>query len=181
MREVKFLWLLVIGIFLFTAAVFAADQHKFVGVATCKMCHKAQFDVWVTTKHSKAMETLKSEAAAKFAKDKGLTKPAAESDECLKCHETGHGTDAALLDPKFDKSQGVQCEACHGAGGDYKAMATMKDKAKAVAAGLNPIAVADGSAEKLCVKCHNAESPTFKGFKFQEYWDKIKHPKPAAK
>ncbi len=161
MRDSKLFLVLVITL-VFSAAAFAAD-HKYVGVAACKMCHKAQYDVWAGTPHAKAMQ------AAKVADDP----------KCLKCHQTAFGVDAALLDPKFDKSLGVQCEACHGAGGDYKAMATMKDKAKAAAAGLNTISVADGSAEKFCVKCHNSESPTFKGFKFEEAWAKIKHPKPA--
>lgn len=158
-----------------------AADHKYVGVATCKMCHKAQFDVWTTTLHSKAMETLKTEAATKIGTAKGLKVPASEAPECVKCHMTGAGAAAALLDAKFDKNLGVQCESCHGAGGDYKAIVTMKDHAKSVAAGLNQLSVADGTAEKMCVKCHNSESPTFKGFNFKESWEKIKHTKPAAK
>jgi excinuclease UvrABC ATPase subunit len=150
------------------------------------MCHKgaakgSQFETWEASKHAKAMEILKSEAATKIATQKGLKVAASEAAECAKCHSTGHGADASLFDAKFDKNMGVQCEACHGAGNDYKAMAVMKDRAKSIAAGMNPIAVADGTAEKHCVKCHNSESPTFKGFNFKESWEKIKHPKPAAK
>lgn len=174
--------LLVFGVIavlvLCTVAAQAVD-HKYIGAGACKMCHKSQFDVWAASPHAKAMETLKSEAAAKAATAKGVKVPASEAPECLKCHETGFGADAALLDAKFDKNMGVQCESCHGAGGDFKAIGSMKDHAKAVEAGLNPLSVADGSAEKHCVKCHNSESPSFKGFKFAEYWDKIKHPKPA--
>lgn len=162
MRDSKLFLVLLIALVFSATAAFAVD-HKFVGVGTCKMCHKAQYEVWAGSAHAKAMQ------AAKVADDP----------KCIKCHQTAFGADAALLDPKFDKTQGVQCEACHGAGGDYKAMASMKDHAKAVAAGLNPIKVADGSAEKLCVTCHNAQSPTFKGFKFEEYWAKIKHGLPA--
>ena len=69
----------------------------------------------------------------------------------------------------------MQCEACHGPGGDYKAMNVMKDKALAVAAGM---IVPD---EKTCLKCHNAESPTFKSFDFKTAYAKIAHPRPAAK
>jgi len=36
----------------------------------------------------------------------------------------------------------------------------------------------DENNEELCKKCHNEESPTFKGFKFDEMWTKIKHDKP---
>jgi hypothetical protein len=28
---------------------------------------------------------------------------------------------------------------------------------------------------KMCEKCHNSESPTFKGFKMAEMWAKIEH------
>ena len=32
--------------------------------------------------------------------------------------------------------------------------------------------------EKACLKCHNAESPTFKAFNFAEMSKKIAHPTP---
>jgi hypothetical protein len=34
--------------------------------------------------------------------------------------------------------------------------------------------------EALCRSCHNEESPTFKGFNYEEYLAKIAHPVPAA-
>jgi Cytochrome c554 and c-prime len=173
----------IIFSFVFICLVFSglaiSADHKYVGVATCKMCHKAQFEVWGTTLHSKAMETLKSPEAQKIAQQKGLKTSAAESPQCTKCHETAADAPPAMLDAKFDKTMGVQCETCHGAGSDYKSMTVMKDHAKAVEAGMAPIKVADGSAEKQCVQCHNSESPTFKDFKFQSFWEKIKHPKKA--
>lgn len=88
---------------------------------------------------------------------------------------TGYGQDASLFDAKFDMKDGVQCEACHGPGSDYKTMSVMKDKEKAVAAGL---VLGD---EKLCKTCHNEESPTFdkeKGFDYQAMWALIAHPMP---
>jgi hypothetical protein len=158
----------------------AADAHKYVGVAACKPCHQSdkqgkQFDIWKASKHAEAYKTLESPEANDIAKKKGLTKPAAESPECLKCHVTGYAADKALFTEKFVVKDGIQCEACHGAGSDYKAMNIMKDKTKAMAAGL--IAAKDDP--KLCTQCHNEESPTFKAFTYQEYWDKVKHPIPA--
>jgi len=76
----------------------------------------------------------------------------------------------------FDAKEGVQCESCHGAGSAYKSMATMKDKAKAMAAGLN-MYKDDAAIEALCVTCHNDKSPTHKAFNFKEMWPKIKHAK----
>ena len=34
--------------------------------------------------------------------------------------------------------------------------------------------------EKTCTTCHNEESPTFKGFDFATYNEKIAHPNPQA-
>lgn len=178
-------------ILLFSGLVLAQEkaaaekvQHSYVGVKACGMCHKTekqgqQLTVWEGSKHSQAFEVLKSEKAAAIAKEKGLETPAYESAECLKCHVTEYGVAAELLDAKYVSNMGVQCESCHGAGSDYKKMSIMKDREASIQNGMNAIAVSDGSAEKRCVTCHNENSPTFKGFKFDEMWKQIAHPIPA--
>ncbi len=180
----RFITLSLMCSFLVSASLIAQNpkdaSHKYIGVSQCAMCHKTekagkQFDIWKASKHSQAYVTLTTDKANEIAKAKGLTKPAAESPECLKCHVAGYGLDAALFDKKFDMKDGVQCEVCHGPGSDYKSLPVMKDRAKAIAAGLN-ISKDD---PKLCEKCHNSESPNFKEFKYKEMWDKIKHPVPA--
>ena len=148
------------------------------------MCHKSakrgnQYGKWLETKHAKAYEALKSEAAVKAAKGRGIDKPPSEAPACLKCHTTGYGADPSQFAASFKLEDGVQCEACHGPGKDYKKKSIMKDREQAIANGLNPIKVEDGTAEKWCVRCHNEESPNFKGFNFKEYFAKIKHPRPA--
>jgi competence protein ComGC len=148
--------------------------NKYVGVKTCSMCHKAQLAVWEKSKHAEAIKTLSSPKAAEIAKAKGLKKAAAESEECLSCHMIT--AKAAEVDKNFDAKQGVQCETCHGAGSAYKAMSTMKDKAKAVAVGMTEYKD-EAAIEKQCKTCHNEKSPTFKEFKFKEAWAKVKHPK----
>jgi len=157
----------------------AADANKYVGVKTCSMCHKAdktgnQFAIWSKTAHAEAYKVLTGEKAAAIAKAKDI-KNAAESQECLGCH----GQVDAKLVGAYDMKDGVQCETCHGAGSAYKTMATMKDKAKAIAAGLHEFKDA-AAIEKFCKTCHNEKSPTNKEFKFAESWAKIKHavPKP---
>jgi hypothetical protein len=125
------------------------------------------FDKWMETKHSKAMAALKTD------KEDNTT-----NEKCLKCHTTGYGVggyDAMkeLQDP--EKLGAVGCEACHGPGSEYKSLTVMKDKTKAVAAGL---IIPDA---KTCTRCHNSESPTFKGeFKFDEMFAKIKHSIPDS-
>jgi excinuclease UvrABC ATPase subunit len=152
--------------------------NKYVGVKTCSPCHKSgakgnQAGIWQKSKHAGAFKSLLSEKAVAIAKEKGLKKPASESPECLDCH-VGK-IDAKLAAASFDPKDGVQCETCHGAGSTYKSMAIMKDKVKAIAAGL--IEYKDEAAtEKLCKTCHNEKSPTFKEFKFKDMWAKIKHP-----
>ena len=153
----------------------AVAQNKYVGVKMCAPCHKAdktgnQFGVWSKTPHAEAYKTLTGPKAAEIAKAKGI-KNAAEAPECLECHGA---VDAKLVD-KYDVKDGVQCETCHGAGSAYKTMATMKDKAKAIAAGMTEFKDA-AAIEKFCKTCHNEKSPTYKAFKFEESWAKIKHP-----
>lgn len=152
----------------------ALAQNKYVGVKMCGICHKgdkkgAQLEIWQKSKHAEAYKTLTGAKAAEIAKAKGLKKAANESPECLGCH-------AITADPKL-LADGVQCESCHGAGSAYKSV--MKDKAKAIAAGLTDFK--DTAAiEKVCKSCHNEKSPTHKGFKFDEMWAKIKHPEPKG-
>lgn len=183
----KYLYvLLLISLPFFLMAQEGSPKAQYVGVKKCKTCHKKveqgeQFRIWSESKHAQAFETLKSEKAAQIAKEKGLSKPAYESPECLKCHVTAYDAPAEMLAATFKKEDGVQCETCHGAGSLYKKKKIMKDRELAIQNGLNPISVKDGSAEKLCRKCHNEESPTFKEFNFKERWEKIAHPVPAKK
>jgi hypothetical protein len=154
-------------------------EHKYIGAKKCSMCHKTeakgnQFAKWQASKHAKAFATLASEKALAIAKEKGLAKPPQESPECLKCHVTGHGKAAELFDAAFLKTDGVQCESCHGPGSDYQNMKVMKDRAASVAAG---IVIPD---KKTCTVCHNAESPSFAGFDYKTQVALIAHPNPLA-
>lgn len=154
-------------------------ENKYIGVKMCSMCHKAektgnQFGVWQKSKHAEAYKTLTGPKAAEIAKAKGI-KNAAEAKECLGCHGA---VDASIVGT-YDVKDGVQCETCHGPGSGYKTMAIMKDKAKAIAAGLKEFK--DKAAiEKWCKTCHNDKSPTHKEFKFDESWAKIKHAVPKG-
>ena len=156
-----------------------AGNFKYVGVSKCQTCHKSdaagkQLDIWQNSKHSQAFKTLQTEAADKIAKDKGFSTKAAETPQCIKCHVLGKDINPDELTESFVKEDGVQCETCHGPGSEYKAMSIMKDKQKAIENGLN--VPTDRNA--FCTTCHNPESPTFKEFKGDEMWDKIKHYKP---
>jgi len=184
------------------SSVNAAEKtHDFVGAKKCKMCHNKpkvgdQYKIWLDTKHAKAFESLASEDAKKAAKKAGVKDPQ-KSGKCLKCHSTAYNHQETIAknlkvkkstgEPYLTVEEGVSCETCHFAGSDYKKKKIMKDEKLAVANGLNP------EPKKMCLKCHNDESPfwdpaRFKladgktaGFDFDQAWEKIKHLRPKTK
>jgi uncharacterized protein YxeA len=177
---------LVVAVFLGATVLqnaVSAGEHMFIGPDKCKMCHKKpdageQYPIWEKSRHAQAYASLAGEKALEIAKAKGIANPQ-EADECLSCHVTGHGAAADLLGTKYDKTQGVTCESCHGAGGDYYKKATMvaiiSGETDGASVGLK---IPD---EKTCLGCHNDKSPTFKEFNYEEMLKKIAHPIPEAK
>lgn len=165
---------------LFSSNVSNAAAFKYIGVDKCAgTCHKGdtkgkQLEIWQDSKHSQAYKTLQTPEADKIAKDKGYTTPAAETPQCLKCHVLGKDIDPSELEDTFKKEDGVQCETCHGAGSEYKKLSIMKDKELAKQNGL----IVHDSNEAFCKTCHNSESPSYKEFKYDEFWAKIQHSKP---
>ncbi len=159
-------------------------QRRYVGVAKCKMCHRKaeqgeQYTIWSKTKHAKAYENLATPKAKELAKKAGVADPQKDG-KCLKCHVTAYGVDPQYLGKKYKMEDGVGCESCHGAGGDYAKKSIMK---KLTAGEITPesVGLTFPPDEKVCVKCHNDESPVFKGFNFEEAKKKIAHPIPEAR
>lgn len=176
MKKVMNLVTIFLAVLVFQA--YAQDVPKYVGADKCKTCHKKaedgeQHKKWEEGPHAKAMKTLASEEAKKIAAEKGIADPAKDA-KCTKCHSTFASVDAKLLDAKtkLTLEEGVSCESCHGPGSEYKSKKIMQDQKAAIAAGL---IIPD---EKLCIKCHNSESPTFKAFDFAAASKKIAHPIP---
>ena len=183
---------------LLTLSVFILAQgFDYVGNASCKMCHNkaekgAQFSKWDASVHAKAFETLKSEKSAKIAKEKGITVEAWKAPECLKCHTTGFGAggyevkcetfwnpvaddkDGAKAVKRMEGLQAVGCEACHGAGSEYKSSkiknAIIAGEITAASVGLLVVN------ETTCSACHNEESPTHKPFNYEERVAEFAHP-----
>ncbi|MDD5773885.1 MAG: multiheme c-type cytochrome [bacterium] len=67
------------------------DNSKYLGSIYCKGCHEKEYNQWETTRHAKALESLRKEG-----KDRVLG--------CLSCHTSGYS---------LDEESGVQCEQCH--------------------------------------------------------------------
>ena len=161
---------------MFAAGTMQAQDFKYIGAAKCKMCHMKpekgeQYKKWSESAHASAMTTLSSDAAKAIAAKKGIADPATDA-ACVKCHSTTGHIDASLK-AGILSTEGVSCESCHGPGSVYKTATIMKDRAVALTKGLII------PTEAVCKKCHNAESPTFKGFDFATYSAKIAHPDPT--
>ena len=175
MRKLHVFLAMLAGL-MFGMTQIAVAAPEIVGAPKCRICHQAktgdQWKIWTESAHARAFETLASKASKKIAADRGLGDPQKET-ACLKCHATkaSLGENVKINEKaNYQDSEGVGCEACHGAGSDYKARSVMLDHKAAAAAGL--------IMNTGCRKCHNAESPTFKGFDYEKNWPAISHPVP---
>ncbi len=101
------------------SAVGASPQTPFVGGERCRVCHRSTYLSWQQTRHAAS-----------------LPDPVAET--CVGCHDTQRSAGF----------EAVQCEACHGAGGNYAAPEVMIDPEKAARAGLVL------PTENVCRRCH---------------------------
>lgn len=107
----------------------------FTGYAVCESCHAAQTDHWLGTDHAGAFDEL-------VAKNQDY------NPECIPCHTTGFGYTGGFIMPGLtSEMEGVQCEMCHGAGGEH-----LEDQSL-------PYGVVS---QDKCLTCHTEErSPQF--------------------
>jgi len=168
---------------------------EYVGVESCKDCHKSAYAVWSKSKHAHAYKSLS--IGRPGMKENWI--PRNFDPECLTCHVTGWNpqevtryrsgfqvkplADAAGKPELYTKLQGQQCENCHGPGSQHVELET---KWKA-----DPDSVDDGQLRQSrrdmkrtlewadsrngCYRCHDLDNSP--NFKFKEYWPKIKHTK----
>ncbi len=175
MKNISFIIISV----LFTMLFGENDADKtniYAGVQRCKICHETddmgnQYTVWEHSKHAKAYETLLTDESAEIAQSWGLSLPANEAPECLKCHVTGYNNAKAEFGKKFSKEEGIQCESCHGPGEVYRKENIMCDRELSIVNGLILPKPED------CLTCHNEESPKYKTFSYESYYEKMKHKK----
>jgi hypothetical protein len=162
---------------------------EYVGSNKCKKCHLAEHKSWEKTRHGTAMETLKpgnaTEAKTKYKLDpaKDYTKDAT----CVACHTVGFGKPGGYQMPadeeaakKMKNLEGVGCEVCHGAGGNYiaKHEEIMKSKGKYTDADMAAVGMIKVEAA-VCKTCHESDKgPTFdasKPFDFEKMKEKGVH------
>lgn len=146
-----------------SAGLALSDSPSFVGAKKCRACHLKQFQTWEQTRMAKSFELLKAGAHAD-AKTKMKVDPQKDythDEKCLPCHTTGYGKPGGFVSvEKTPELVGVQCESCHGAGGEYlkEGFMTLKNKdykrADLLKAGL-----VVPTAETCTSQCHNPKSP----------------------
>jgi len=107
----------------------------FTGYAACRICHPQQTDQWLSTAHARAFTALTLESQD-------------YNPECIPCHTTGFSyTGGFIMREITSEMEGVQCEMCHGAGGDHV-------QNESVSLGTIP--------QDVCTTCHTPErSPQF--------------------
>ena len=117
----------VLGAFtvLVLVLVFAHAGHsaEYVGAKKCKACHMKQYKAWKKTTMSTSFENLKPGVKADEKKKAGLNpdKDYTSDADCLRCHTTGYGKPNGFVSlGKTPKLINVQCEECHGPGGDFR-------------------------------------------------------------
>ncbi|KRA81329.1 multiheme c-type cytochrome [Altererythrobacter sp. Root672] len=148
----------------------AQDNGRYVGVATCagSTCHgraegngavvrQDEIATWQEPSspagaHSRALSVLGSLRGRQIAATLGMGDPSSEP-ACLGCHATF--APVAERGPRFQLSEGVGCESCHGAAGGWIAThyTTGGSHAANVAAGLTPLEDPQTRA-KVCLDCH---------------------------
>jgi len=181
--------LIVIILYLLPTEIFAFElpdgsKHQFIGVAKCKMCHKKerkgfQYEIWAESAHSRAYEVLATPEAKELGEKYGVNDPQIDS-KCLRCHTAGYDAPPELKGKRYDISEGVGCESCHGAGGDYYKSWVMKGIRNG---SIDPLSVGFIIPnEDTCRECHNADGPmpVEEEFNFDKMWAKIAHPIPEG-
>lgn len=121
-------------------STYSQKSAAYVGSSQCETCHADLGAGWQTTRHAKAIDSLKKSGQEKL--------PA-----CVQCHVTGYEKDGGFIDMDLTPEMaGVQCEACHGPGSVH-----IEDPSVDM--------IKDGGAE-LCRKCHTEKQDP--GFKYEE-------------
>ena len=154
----------------------AIDKNIHLGPASCasSVCHgkldrQKEINVWLNEyriwtsadKHSQAYRTLASEESKRIANYLGLGS-ATTAKVCLDCH--ADNIPREKRGPKFQMSDGVGCEACHGGAEDWikSHAAEGATHADNLARGMYPTEKPGDRAE-LCLSCHMGADNKFAG------------------
>ncbi|NLV29605.1 MAG: cytochrome C554 [Acidobacteria bacterium] len=113
----------------------------YVGWERCAPCHAELAEGWQTTRHAKAIDSLRKTGQENLP-------------GCVECHVTGYEKDGGFIDCELTPEMaGVQCEACHGPGGGHVG---------------DPMGVqlVRDAGEEVCRACHTEDQDP--GFNYEE-------------
>jgi 2',3'-cyclic-nucleotide 2'-phosphodiesterase (5'-nucleotidase family) len=123
------------------------SSPAYVSSAACAQCHTAQYIHWSNSAHARATDPLPPRQFEFEA-------------SCLSCHATGQQKTDAASAAEMAKLQNVQCEQCHGPGGDHVARPGK---------GYGRVT----NIQAACSACHTPD--TSPDFDARAAWEKIKH------
>ncbi len=172
-RRLALLYLLI-GLSFDVNAANTAGLPIHEGVASCasSTCHGAieaahdghilgnEYVTWTRRDaHARAYATLQSAQSQRIAHNLGL-QSAVTAKICLDCH--ADNVPAAQRGARFQLSDGVGCEACHGGAGPWLASHTTGKATHAdnIKAGMYPTDVPVARA-RLCLSCHFGNDSKF--------------------
>ncbi len=132
--------------------LFAGDPERlggaYVGAALCAECHATEMAQWRRTKHASAYKTL-------------LDRHRHFQPRCVACHVVGYGTPRGYrLGSPEETLANVQCEVCHGPGGEHAATPHKENIRRAVPA-------------PVCLECHTPDHSDH--FVYEERLPRVKH------
>jgi hypothetical protein len=145
-----------------------SQPGHFIGVASCANsgCHGStqplkeahvlqnEYYTWLSNdRHAGAYNVLFNERSARIGRNMHLKKKPYQEAVCLDCHSTN--VPAKLVSGRIDVEDGVQCEACHGAAGGWRAEHTQTGwtHEQSVAGGMIDLRNISTRAT-TCLSCH---------------------------
>jgi len=132
--------LVVAGAVLLGPASLTPAAAKYLGAEVCKKCHLKNAETWLKTKHAFAYETLEKARQQ-------------NNQRCLICHTVGFGQEGGFTTVRATPElKGVQCENCHGPGGDHVIYDVTADTYL-----VKPGRISVGISLEVCAKCHAGE------------------------
>jgi len=152
--------------------------REFVGSEKCGECHTTAFDIWKSTPHSHATDSIVEPPERPI--------PRHFDPECLSCHTTGWnpqeffpyktGYDSLETTPLMVANG---CENCHGPGKNHSAAEAgdIQVSKEIIAKLRQEMQLPLAKAHDTCLECHDIDnSPDFhRNNAFEEYWEKVKH------
>jgi hypothetical protein len=133
-----------------------APAANYVTARPCRECHEEQYSQWSETSHAHAFASIERRKRD-FDPD------------CQECHTTGFRFVTGFITPRgTPQFKNVQCEACHGPGGDH--VKAPDAPADTLASGPVPYGLVT---ESSCLRCHTQNnSPEFD---YDKYLKKVVH------